>query len=61
MKKNLENSRQIEEIKFFNHKYCLNMRAISKKKQRAEMREKNQRSLGTSENLWSGYANDLLL
>ena len=60
MKKNLENSRQIEEIKFFNHKYVLNMRAISKK-QRAEMREKKQRSLGTSENPWSGYANDLLL
>ena len=55
----LENSRQIEEIKFFNHKYRLNTRAISRK-QRAEMRDRNQRSWGTSEIPWSGYADDLV-
>ena len=56
----LEKSRQVKEIKFFDHKYRLNTRAISRK-QRAEMRDKKQRSWGTSEIPWSGYADDLVL
>ena len=56
----LEKSRQVKEIKFFDHKYRLNTRAISRK-HRAEMRDKKQRSWGTSEIPWSGYADDLVL
>ena len=56
----LEKSRHFEEIKFFEHKYRLNLRAISRK-QRAKMRENNQRSWGISVIPWSGYADDLVL
>ena len=56
----LEKSRDFEEIEFFEHKYRLNLRAISRN-QRAKMRESNQQSWGTSEIPWSGYADDLVL
>lgn len=56
----LEKSQNIKEIQFFDHKYRLNSRSITRE-QRAFMRNNGLQSWGTSEIPWSGYADDLVL
>ena len=50
----------VDDIQFFDYKYRINCRAITRK-QRASMREKNEKSWGLSSVCWSGYADDLVL
>lgn len=56
----IEKSRNIEEIKFFEHKYRINCRAFTRE-ERSYMRSNNLRSWGSSKLPWSGYADDLVL
>ena len=53
----LEESRNFKEIQFFDHKYRLNSRSITRE-ERAFMRNNGLQSWGTSEIPWSGYADD---
>ena len=49
-----------EKIRFFEHKYRINSRSITRE-ERLQLRHRNMRLSGTSTLDWCGYADDLIL